>query len=1093
MADSHQFLQFLNGLVETDGLVSPNYGSAPNTVAQGNDGRLSITNVVRVKANPGPGEFALANVQAAIDSITTATSTNPFLVTIGPGIVPGFTTKSFVGVRGSGQDQTVVDGGGNDAVTGADNSWISDCLITGATTTDQAGVRYVSLLGTTRTSFFVMGCRFGENDLLVSSDASTAPSAVFVENCKFGADYSFRRGFVVANGGRIIIRNSTSTSLASPLPEIVFFATGTGSEIVINAVQCRSGTMTPDDCIHIQDGASLRSESFNASGFGIALHVGNTGAAPSIEVVGQLTENCTLDLQIDHPGTTGTFQGSATLSKVSINPDATVAISYLDTTTGNLIVAGRLLLGNTHESVVDVSTLIIETSPMGLLEGGKLSDGGGLTVNVASGFGYLELEPEILRRFDWGATSIAIPANSSRYVFINSSGMLTSDAALPDTAHTILLGRAVTVTSDILFIDGSASIAEHASNSMDLFNRRALGPVYETGSIVTESGTRNLDVTGGSYFFSTNHFVPSGGTAVTWMSARSDGLGDFVYANQTVVDNAFFDDGSGTLAPLTAGFFAKHSLYVVGDDGGEKYFLTYSQTQYATLVLAEGGNIPLPPPSFIDAMVLIGSIIVQEGVSAIVEIRDERPVIGFKAGGVSASSDHGNLTGLLDDDHPQYLKTDGSRALTGDLDMGGNDLTNVGSVDGIDVNAHASRHLPNGADPLTTAAPGANLTANTTNATGIANSLARSDHSHAISTGVASALTPNQSSSAGTAASLSRSDHIHNIATAAAVALTPDQANADGVATTFSKSDHVHNIATGTAVGLDASSTNTQGSAATFSRADHTHAIASGTPSTQNATNTNTTGTSTNFARADHLHTITTGAASSQTPDQANATGTSASLARADHVHSIATASAVGLSAGSTNTQGSAATFSRADHTHAIASGTPSTQIPDQANAAGTSTNFARADHIHTIAAATPVTLGTVNAKGSATSFALSDHVHAHGAQTDDSLHALATTGANGFMSAADKAKLDAITGTRDLKSGVVLAGSFSGNPKKATVTFSTAFASTAYSITITGTLGRTWTYESKLAGSFVINANANAALTGEVSWTAIQTGESTE
>jgi hypothetical protein len=81
-------------------------------------------------------------------------------------------------------------------------------------------------------------------------------------------------------------------------------------------------------------------------------------------------------------------------------------------------------------------------------------------------------------------------------------------------------------------------------------------------------------------------------------------------------------------------------------------------------------------------------------------------------------------------------------------------------------------------------------------------------------------------------------------------------------------------------------------------------------------------------------------------------------------------------------------------------------------------------------------------------------------------------------------------TGLKE-KSGTVSPGSFSGNPKKATVTFVTAFPSNAYAISITGENGRTYTWESKVAGSFVINTNANAALTGNVDWIAIDIGES--
>lgn len=75
-------------------------------------------------------------------------------------------------------------------------------------------------------------------------------------------------------------------------------------------------------------------------------------------------------------------------------------------------------------------------------------------------------------------------------------------------------------------------------------------------------------------------------------------------------------------------------------------------------------------------------------------------------------------------------------------------------------------------------------------------------------------------------------------------------------------------------------------------------------------------------------------------------------------------------------------------------------------------------------------------------------------------------------------------------KAGTVAAGSFAGSPKKVTITFATSFGSTAYSIQIQGTDNRSFTWESKLATGFVINANSNTALTGNVDWLIIGTGE---
>lgn len=118
-----------------------------------------------------------------------------------------------------------------------------------------------------------------------------------------------------------------------------------------------------------------------------------------------------------------------------------------------------------------------------------------------------------------------------------------------------------------------------------------------------------------------------------------------------------------------------------------------------------------------------------------------------------------------------------------------NDLT-VNQVNGVVVEAHASRHLPSGADPLTTAAPLVSLDANTTNSVGTANSLARSDHSHDIVTGAASTQTPNQTNAEGSSANLARADHVHNIPSGLPVQI--GTSNFGGSAASFALSDHIH-------------------------------------------------------------------------------------------------------------------------------------------------------------------------------------------------------------------------------------------------------------------------------------------------------------
>lgn len=68
--------------------------------------------------------------------------------------------------------------------------------------------------------------------------------------------------------------------------------------------------------------------------------------------------------------------------------------------------------------------------------------------------------------------------------------------------------------------------------------------------------------------------------------------------------------------------------------------------------------------------------------------------------GPPGATDHGALTGLGDDDHPQYLPSDGTRPMTGDLNMGSNAITNVSTVDGVTVSNHSARHENGGADEI---------------------------------------------------------------------------------------------------------------------------------------------------------------------------------------------------------------------------------------------------------------------------------------------------------------------------------------------------------------------------------------------------------
>jgi hypothetical protein len=263
---------------------------------------------------------------------------------------------------------------------------------------------------------------------------------------------------------------------------------------------------------------------------------------------------------------------------------------------------------------------------------------------------------------------------------------LTYDAAEPNYVNNIVLGRVVTNLTGVEIIDQTPYDGAHTANKLSEFTRQALGPVYSNGSIVTDSGSFKLNVTSGIYYFAENEFQPSGSNGVTFTQYYRDGA-DWNRSNTSTVVSNVYDSGSGVLVALSSSAYTKHTLYVVGEGVDEKYFLVIGQTEYSSLVEAEGASLPTPPSYFNDGVVSIASVIVKSGSANIQQIQDIRPVIGFKAAGVTATATHGNLLGLSADDHPQYLLVNGTRAMAGNLSLGNNNITNVGTLNATSITA----------------------------------------------------------------------------------------------------------------------------------------------------------------------------------------------------------------------------------------------------------------------------------------------------------------------------------------------------------------------------------------------------------------------
>lgn len=140
------------------------------------------------------------------------------------------------------------------------------------------------------------------------------------------------------------------------------------------------------------------------------------------------------------------------------------------------------------------------------------------------------------------------------------------------------------------------------------------------------------------------------------------------------------------------------------------------------------------------------------------------------------------------------------------------------------------------------------------------------------------------------------------------------------------------------------------------------------------------------------------------------AEGTANTAARTNHKHDISTAAAGAIAIGDAADVGVATSLARSDHRHSVAAPAAPADVTKAPAGTGAAATFARADHKHDVTTAVALELtDSANAEGNATSLSRSNHTHAHGVRSGGTLHAVATKTDAGFMSAADKTKLDGL------------------------------------------------------------------------------------
>jgi hypothetical protein len=872
------------------------------------------------------GDFS--SIADAMDYITDNSPERRYAIRVRPGVYTErtITCKPYVSIEGDSQVSILALDPEETLIVGAPACIIRTVTLAGVTEPSKSLILYDGS-SFSSSAFTVQNCTFGEcsyacritsnngpsssSFLTTRQSMNTEPLGVF----RIESDAS-PSNYLLCRISQFIYSDTSNSNV-----ERMIHVSGTQSQVNLNDVILRRVNPGPGTGLHVTNGASVDAVGLEIGSFAIGVCVPDENVpGPQLRLYGlNCLDTNTLDLDVRNGLTSGYVDGGLSLAKCFVTENADLVGTFQSAGDG-LVITGPLVQGEAWGEVTNITDSVQRCSALGVIQGGELSVDG-QTIRATAGKGYLmsgsPYPNDNLRLVSWAAGQTSV-SEGLNYIYITAAG-LASAASKPDLERSILLGACYVQSGVVLFINKTPVVALHAPNLTNNFLTGAIGNIVSAGLIVSENASqpRKLDVSNGKYYFGSSVFEPVAVTATTFLQTYNNGSGWTTSSTDTVPVSW---NSLSTLQPIPNGFFAKHSFFVLNADVYQTYILIVGSEIFATRSEAESGPIPLAPPWLAENACPIAGIVVEGGQSNIISIRDIRPIIGFKPEGVSSSEDHNSLLNLtVGNAHPQYFRVDGSSPMLSDVNLGGNNVVNVGLVKGIDVALHGSRHSPTGPDPLPIGTP---VTIGTANSIGVAGSYALSDHvhSHGVQTnGTLHAVATGSVNGFMSAADKTKLDTSTSLATINSIV----QRNSLG-ASLFSGLEIVSNgslllrNASNFAIGV-------RGSASQ----------------------------ATNF-------TITL-PASLGTAGQAMVTNGSGVL--------------------------SFAAPAPASHS--------STHLPN-----GT-------DPLLT---ATPVTIGTTNFIGTANSFSRSDHTHAHGSQTDSSLHAVATSGSSGFMSADDKLKLDQAT-----------------------------------------------------------------------------------
>ena len=321
-----------------------------------------------------------------------------------------------------------------------------------------------------------------------------------------------------------------------------------------------------------------------------------------------------------------------------------------------------------------------DVSNKGILDGFSVTNpDGALEVNWTAGEIYDVASKAIIQVNDGNASCTSEAVNHLVWSSGNTLSLQVPDAE----GDEISVAHISCENGHVFNIHIEPSISKRESSIEN--GLEAVFPVIvASGLIVSEDTdvTNPLDVvlSAGVYYHDVQerHEIPQilsrAKVMIRWFHNSS---GDFVNDTNAEIDATQYDSGTGLIGTTAARFYSS-CWFLVNDT----LHWIYPTTEHVLVAQAISNGCPTKPTGFDNEPFL--TRVVMKGDDATFPTAggdrwiDIRPIIESQTGS-AIITDHGELIGLGDDDHLQYMVLTGARSLTGDWNQGNFNFTSLTS------------------------------------------------------------------------------------------------------------------------------------------------------------------------------------------------------------------------------------------------------------------------------------------------------------------------------------------------------------------------------------------------------------------------------